>query len=83
MKQKTLELSRDCKLLRVTVCCPHGESVDFEFPTPSKNTDAFDAERRRALAMILRNNKKTWKRIEQGHSVFGRCMQCMRSHGMG
>lgn len=77
MKQKTLVLSRDCKLLRVTVRCPHGESVDFEFPTPAKRADA---ERRRTLAQILRANKKAWKLIEQGRSVFGRCRQCTRSN---
>jgi len=82
MRQKTLVLSRECKLLRVTVRCPHGESVDFEFPTPSKNLGAFDAERRKTLAQILRNNKKAWKLIEQGRSVFGRCVQCTRSNSL-
>jgi hypothetical protein len=79
MKQKTLVLSPDCTLLRVTVRCPHGESADFEFPTPSKSDSV--SERRWTLAQIIRNNRKAWKLIEQGKSIFGRCNRCMSMNG--
>lgn len=74
MKLKTLVLNRSCTLFRVTVRCPHGESVDFEFPTPGKSSDA--SERRRTLAHVIRSNRHAWKLIEQGKSIFGRCARC-------
>lgn len=77
MKQKTFVLNQACTLLRVTVRCPHGESADFEFPTPSKSTCSTDNERRWTLAQVIKNNRKTWKQIEQGKSIFGRCHLCM------
>lgn len=77
MKQKTFVLSHDCKLLRVTVRCPHGESADFEFPTPAKSDFGGDSARRWTLAQVIKSNRKAWKLIEQGKSIFGRCNRCM------
>ncbi|BEV71584.1 MULTISPECIES: hypothetical protein [unclassified Paludibacterium] len=77
MKQKRLALGHARQLLRVTVRCPHGISVDFEYCVPTRGQEN---ERRAALARTIRNHRHTWRRIEQGQSIFGRCRCCMQAN---
>ncbi|TDR79978.1 hypothetical protein [Paludibacterium purpuratum] len=78
MRQKLLSLGRVGRLLRVTVRCPHGVSVDFEYSVPLKGQAA--EARRRLLADTIRQHRHTWRRIEQGQSIFGRCRLCMAAN---